>query len=72
MTHDHSALFAQLDALKSAEASAVFAELIRAGLQALIEAEAAATIGASRYERTEGSCGAPQRASTESGVDQRR
>jgi hypothetical protein len=48
MTHDHSALFAQLEALKSAEASAVFAELIRAGLQALIEAEATATIGASR------------------------
>lgn len=40
MTHDYSALLAQLDALKSAEAGAVFAELIRAGLQALIEAEA--------------------------------
>jgi hypothetical protein len=32
MTQDHSALLAQLDALKSADASAVFAELIRAGL----------------------------------------
>ena len=53
MTHDYSALLAQLDALKSAEAGAVFAELIRAGLQALIEAEAAATIGAGRYERSE-------------------
>ena len=42
MTHDHSALLAQLDALKSADAGAVFAELIRAGLQALIEAEATA------------------------------
>ena len=41
MTQDHSALLAQLDALKSADAGAVFAELIRAGLQALIEAEAA-------------------------------
>ena len=40
MTQDHSALLAQLDALKSADAGAVFAELIRAGLQALIEAEA--------------------------------
>lgn len=53
MTHDYSALLAQLDALKSAEAGAVFAELIRAGLQALIEAEAAAKIGAGRYERSE-------------------
>ncbi|GLB63525.1 hypothetical protein NCCP2495_14040 [Dietzia sp. NCCP-2495] len=32
----------------------MFAELVRAGLQALIEAEAAAKIGADRYERTEG------------------
>src|SRR6185295_6248817 len=48
MTQDHSALLAQLEALKSADAGAVFAELIRAGLQALIEAEATATIGAGR------------------------
>jgi transposase-like protein len=54
MTQDHSALLAQLDALKSADASAVFAELIRAGLQQLIEAEATAAIGADRYQRTEG------------------
>jgi hypothetical protein len=40
MTHDYSALLAQLDALKSADVGAVFAELIRAGMQALIEAEA--------------------------------
>ena len=53
MTQNHSALLAQLDALKSAEAGAVFAELIRAGMQALIEAEAAAKIGAGRYERCE-------------------
>ncbi len=53
MTHDHSALLAQLDALKSADAGVVFAELIRAGMQALIEAEAAAKIGAGRYERCE-------------------
>ena len=52
MTQDHSALLAQLDALKSADAGAVFAELIRAGLQALIEAEATETIGAGRYQRT--------------------
>jgi putative transposase len=51
MTQDHSALLAQLDALKSADAGAVFAELIRAGLQALIEAEATETIGAGRYQR---------------------
>ena len=53
MTHDHSALLAQLDALKSADVGAVFAELIRAGLQALIEAEATETIGAGRYQRSE-------------------
>lgn len=54
MTQDHSALLAQLDALKSADSGAVFAELIRAGLQALIEAEATEAIGAGRYERTGG------------------
>ncbi|TGD88408.1 IS256 family transposase [Mycolicibacterium sp. CH28] len=54
MTQDHSALLAQLDHLKSADAGAVFAELIRAGLQALIEAEATEAIGAGRYERTGG------------------
>ena len=53
MTHDHSALLAQIDALKSAEVGAVFAELIRAGLQALIEAEATEKIGAGRYQRSE-------------------
>ena len=51
MTHDHSALLAQLDALKSADAGAVFAELIRAGLQALIEAEATEATGAGRSGR---------------------
>jgi len=53
MTHDHSALLARLDALKGADVASVFAELIRAGLQELIEAEAAETLGAGRYERTE-------------------
>ncbi|WP_458691251.1 IS256 family transposase [Nocardia tengchongensis] len=57
MAQDHSALLAQLDTLKSADASAVFAELIRAGMQALIEAEAEAeattVLGAGRYERSE-------------------
>jgi putative transposase len=53
MAHDHSALLTQLDALKSADPGSVFAELIRAGLQALIEAEATAVLGAGRYERTE-------------------
>ena len=52
MTHDHSALLAQLDALTSADSGAVFAELVRAGLQALIEAEATEKIGAGRYERS--------------------
>lgn len=54
MTHDHSALLARLDALKSADVGSVFAELIRAGLQELIEAEATESIGAGRYERAEG------------------
>src|SRR6202158_4961145 len=53
MTHDHSALLAQLDALKGADPGSVFAELIRAGLQALIDAEATEALGAGRYERTE-------------------
>lgn len=53
MTHDHSALLARLDALKGADVASVFAELIRAGLQELIEAEATETLGAGRYERTE-------------------
>ncbi len=54
MTQDHSALLAQLDALTSADSASVFAELIRAGLQALIEAEATEKIGAGRYQRAEG------------------
>ncbi|MBS9376264.1 IS256 family transposase [Rhodococcus sp. B50] len=53
MTHDHSALLAQLDALTGADSATVFAELIRTGLQALIEAEATDKLGAGRYERTE-------------------
>jgi putative transposase len=52
MTHDHSALLTQLDALKGADPASVFAELIRAGLQALIDAEATQLLGAGRYERT--------------------
>jgi len=53
MTHDDSVLLAQTNALKSADAGAVFAELTRAGLQALIEAEATDKIGAGRYQRSE-------------------
>src|SRR5699024_8688212 len=57
MTHDHSALLDQLDtlvALKSEDTgfSEVLPEILRAGLQALIEAEAAVKIGAGRYERS--------------------
>ncbi len=52
MTHDHSALITQLDALKGADPASVFAELIRTGLQALIDAEATQVLGAGRYERT--------------------
>lgn len=54
MTHDHSALLARLDALKGADVGSVFAELIRVGLQELIEAEATEAIGAGRYERADG------------------
>lgn len=53
MTHEHSALLARLDALKGADVASVFAELIRTGLQELIEAEATEALGAGRYERTE-------------------
>jgi transposase-like protein len=53
MTLDHFALLTQLDALKGADPGSVFAELIRAGLQALIDAEATGVPGAGRYERTE-------------------
>lgn len=53
MTHDHSALITQLDSLKGADPASVFAELIRAGLQALIDAEATEVLGAGRNERTE-------------------
>ncbi len=45
-------LITQLDALKGADPASVFAELIRAGLQALIDAEATEVLGAGRYERT--------------------
>jgi hypothetical protein len=49
MTHDHSALLAQLDALTGADSAGVFADLIRAGLQVSIEAEATDKLGAGRY-----------------------
>ncbi|MFE9790101.1 IS256 family transposase, partial [Nocardia salmonicida] len=52
MTHDHSALMTRLDALTAADSTHVFAELIRAGLQELIEAELTSIIGAGRYERS--------------------
>ena len=53
MTHDHSALIAQLDALKGADLRGyVRRPLIRAGLQALIDAQATEVLGAGRYERT--------------------
>jgi hypothetical protein len=70
MTQDHSALLAQLDALKSADAGAVFAELIRTGLQALVEAEAEATeTDRRRPLRTQpGPRCAPQWASRQDGV----
>jgi putative transposase len=53
MTQEHSALLARLDALKATDVGSVFAELIRAGLQELIEAEATSMLGAGRYQRAE-------------------
>ncbi|MFZ2238048.1 MAG: IS256 family transposase [Gordonia amarae] len=52
MTHDHSAVFARLDTLKAADPQAMIAELLRTGLQELIEAELTATLGAAPYERS--------------------
>lgn len=53
MTHDHSALLDQLVGLKdSGQFQAMTAELLRHGLQELIEAELTARIGAGRYERS--------------------
>jgi transposase-like protein len=72
MTQDHSALLAQLDALKSADSGAVFAELIRAGLQALIEAEATEAVGAGRYQRSAERGTHRNGAPTQNGVDHRR
>lgn len=54
MTQDHSASLARLNDLRATDPHAVFAELIRAGLQDLVEAELTATIGAGRYERSDG------------------
>lgn len=49
----HSGVHAQLDALLAADPQAMFAELVRVGMRALIEGEAAARIGVERYERSE-------------------
>lgn len=50
MTQDHLDL---LDTLRDADAGSVMRRLLEHGLQALIEAEAAAVIGAGPRERTE-------------------
>lgn len=57
MTHDHSALLDQLTEIASLRSdelglAGVLPEILRAGLQALIEAEATTKIGAGRYERS--------------------
>ena len=64
MTHDDCALITQLDALIGVDPASVFAELIRAGLQALIDAEATEVLGAGRYEHR-GPDHVPQRRPTE-------
>jgi hypothetical protein len=68
MTLDPSALLTQLDALKGADPASVFAELIRGGLQALIDAEATGVLGQSRaffrFGRLGGGKGASRNSST--------
>lgn len=64
----HSALIPKLDALKCADPASVFAELIRAGLQALIDAEATEVLGAGRYVRKHyRNCSRSKTAATTSG-----
>jgi putative transposase len=52
MTHDKSALLGLLETLCSAEEGQRMRLLLASGLQALIDAEAEARIGAARHERT--------------------
>lgn len=52
MTHDKSALLGLLETLRSAEEGDRMRLLLASGLQALIDAEAEAHIGAGRHERT--------------------
>jgi transposase-like protein len=54
MALDESAVSALLDALRVGEGTDLVRELAQWGLQALIEAEATAAIGAGRYERSDG------------------
>ena len=53
MALDQSALLELLEALKAADAGEVVRTALRAVLQALIEAEATAVIGAAPYQRSE-------------------
>jgi Transposase, Mutator family len=52
MALDDSALSELLSRLTEADSADVFREVLRLGLQALVEAEATAHIGAGRHERT--------------------
>src|SRR4051794_27511170 len=52
MTHDQSALLDLLAELNTADEGSVMRRILASGLQALIEAEATAAIGAGRHERT--------------------
>src|SRR4051794_24490580 len=52
MTQDQSALLDLLAELNTADEGSVMRRILASGLQALIEAEATATIGAGRHERT--------------------
>ncbi|KQM02132.1 Transposase, Mutator family, partial [Frankia sp. CpI1-P] len=52
MALDDSALSGLLELLRHTDAGQVMRELLRFGLQALVDAEADAHVGAARYERS--------------------
>lgn len=54
MALDQSALLGLVEMLRGTDAGQVMRQILQSGLQALIEAEATAHVGAARYERSEG------------------
>ena len=72
MALSESALSDLLASLQAADGVDLVRELARWALQELIEVEAAAAIGAGRYERTDGACHRTQRSPPAGRVDQGR